>query len=177
MPAVVLLGIAAAAGTGIQVAGQIKAGNAAKKAGDFNAAVSELQAKDALARGRTDEQRFRQGVRALIGSQRAGFAAQGVDVGVGSALDVQADAAFLGELDALTIRNNAQREAWGYRIEAENYRMGGQQARTASRWNAVGTVLGTAGSLVAARYGLDGRGKRPLPRRQTTPSYTSYLPG
>ena len=53
--------------------------------------------------------------------------------------------AFLGELDALTIRSNAEREALGHRMEAMNFQMGGQQAQRASRWNAVGTVLGTAG--------------------------------
>lgn len=166
MPAAIpiMIGLTAAS-TAVSVAGQVKAGNAAKKAGEFNAAVSELQAKDALARGKTDEARFRQGVRALIGSQRAGFAAQGVDVGVGSALDVQAEAAFLGELDALTIRNNAEREAWAHRMEAINYRMGGQAAQRASRWNAAGTVLGTGASLLVSRYGWGGSGgaRRPAP--------------
>lgn len=148
----ILLGLVAAK-TATDVVGQVKAGNAAKSTGDYNAAAAEIQANDAIARGRYDESRFRQGVKTLIGSQRAGFAGQGVDVGVGSAVDVQADAAYLGELDAQQIRTNAQRESWGYKVEAENYRRGGQAAKTASRFAAAGTVLGTGTSLLAARYG------------------------
>lgn len=157
MPTGVLVGLYVG-GLVLDSVGKVKAGNAAKRAGEFNAQVAELQADDALQRGREDESRIRQGVRVGIGSQRAGFAGQNVDVGSGSAVDVQADAAYLGELDALTTRNNAMREAWGYRVEAQNYRMGGQQAQSASRWNAAGTVLGGATSLYAARYGFGRQG-------------------
>lgn len=172
----ILLGLAAA-GTATSAVGQVKAGNAAKATGDYNAAVAETQAKDAISRGRYDEQRFRQGVKVLIGSQRAGFAGQGVDVGVGSAVDVQADAAYLGELDALEIRNNAAREAWGYKVEAENYRRGGAQQQTASRFGAAGTVLGSGASLLQQRYGFGGGSPKPLPSRQTTPNYSTFMPG
>jgi len=176
----------AAGGTAIQTVGTIKAGNAAKRAGlaqqraaedqgdlgDYNAAVADLKAEDAIARGVEEEQRFRTKVRGAIGSQRAGFAASNIDVNFGSAVDVQADAAMLGELDALTIRSNAAREAWGFKVEGENFRRGGQIARmegasfaaagragqTASRWQAGASLVGTAGSLLEAKYGFGGRG-------------------
>lgn len=155
------------AGTVTSVLGQRKAGQAAAEAGEssarqfeFNARVADLQAEDATQRGLEEEQRFRTAVRGLVGSQRAGFAAAGVDVGSGSAADVQADSAFLGELDAQQIRANAQREAWGYRVQAEDLRQGagvarrgGQAARTAANWGAVNTVLGTGSSLLLSRYG------------------------
>jgi hypothetical protein len=145
------------AGTVMQARGQWKAGNAARDVGDFNAQVAEQQAQDALTRGREDEQQFRLGVKSIVASQRAGFAGQNVDVTQGSAVDVQADAAFLGELDALRIRTNAGREAWGYRMDAENSRLQGKNAQSASRWNAAGTVLG-GGAQVAGvferRYGF-----------------------
>lgn len=164
--AMIGLGLAAV-GTATQVRGQVKAGRAAKEAGEaeagrleYNARIAEAQGDDALLRGTEEEQRFRSTVRGLIGSQRAAFAAQGVDVASGSAVDVQADAAYLGELDALTIRSNAQREAWGFRHSAQDLRMGaevarrgGQSAATASRYAAAGTVLGTGSSLLLARYG------------------------
>lgn len=152
MPLGLFIGIAAV-GTAASVVGQVKSGNAAKRIGDYNAAVADAQAADALVRGQQDEEKFRQGVKTLIGSQRAGFAGQGVDVGVGSAVDVQADAAFLGELDALTIRTNAAREAWGYTVQAQDARLGGQQAQSASRYGAASTVLSGTTSLLATRYG------------------------
>jgi len=142
--------------TAMQVVGQIKAGNAAKNIGEMNAQLAEQQSRDAIMRGKEEEQGFRMGVKTLIGSQRAGFAGQGVDVNQGSALDVQADAAFLGELDALRIRTNAQREAHGYQAEAEIMRKQGSAAQTASRWQAGATALGgaaQAGSVLSARYG------------------------
>lgn len=148
----ILIGVTAA-GAGLSAYGQIKSGNAAKKIGEYNASVYEQQATDALSRGAEDEQKFRQGVKMLIGSQKAGFAGQGIDVTQGSAFDVQADAAFLGELDALTIRTNAQREAAGYRAQAKISRMTGQQAQTASRFGAASTVLGGGASILQAKYG------------------------
>lgn len=139
-------------GTALSAVGQVKAGNASKAAAEFNAKVAEAQADDAIVRGQISEARYRQGVRVLIGSQRAGFAAQGVDVGVGSPVDLVADTAFIGELDALTIRNNAAREAWGFRMNAQSFRLGGQAAVSASRFSAASTVLGGGLSLLQARF-------------------------
>ena len=146
----VLTGISIA-GSLFSARGQIKAGEAAQAASEFNASVAEIQAEDALLRGKIAEERYRQGVQLLIGSQRVGFAAQNVDVGVGSAVDVAADTAFIGELDALTIRNNAAREAWGYRQNATSFRLGGQASVDAARFGAANTLLGAGTSLLQQR--------------------------
>lgn len=165
---------------------QVRQGRAIKQAGqaeraaadsqaeilDYNATIADAQAADAVTRGQEEENRYRQGVRSLIGSQRAGFAGQGVDVGVGSAADVQADSAFLGELDALTIRTNAAREAWGYKVQAADTRKRAEVTRKTGVFaeraaNAAGnsayvgagaTIASGAGSLLEARYGF-GRGR------------------
>lgn len=170
------------ASAAVKTVGTIKAGNAAKRAGesaqrasedqadlaDYNAAVAEIQAADAVTRGADEEARFRSKVRGVIGSQRAGFAAGNIDVGFGSAVDVQADAATLGELDALTIRTNAAREAWGYQVSAVDLKARGRILRKegaaqaesgrvmqrASRYEGVGSVLGTSASLLEAKYGM-----------------------
>lgn len=145
-----------AAGAGFSAAGSMKAGKYAKEVGEYNAAVANLQANDALARGEEAERRHRMQVRQLVGAQRASFAAQGVDVNDpdSSALDVQADAAALGELDALTIRQNAAREAWGYRAQAQDARIRGQIGYAEGTNKAVGTILGTAGNLALMKYGF-----------------------
>ena len=162
--------------------GAIRQGKALKEAGkreneaaqsqaeivDYNADVADVQAKDAIARGQEEEDRYRQGVRTLIGSQRAGFAAQGVDVTQGSAVDVVADTAYLGELDALTIETNAGREAWGYQVQAADLRKRAEVTRktginaekagssmgNAAYLQGAGTVLSGAGSLLESRYGF-----------------------
>lgn len=173
--------IGAFGGLGLSAVGQYKAGKAAQREGeaqkraaesqaqllDYNAAVADVQARDAIARGAEEESKYRQGVRKLIGSQRTALAASNVDVGFGSAADVQADAAFLGELDALTIRTNAAREAWGYKVEAEDTRKraeitrregvqleaAGRERRNAAFVNMGASLLGGTGSLLAAKYG------------------------
>ena len=108
---------------------QQKAAESEAQVAEYNAAVADLQAKDALLRGAETESRFRTQVRGLVGSQRAGVAAGNIDVGYGSAVDVQADAAYLGELDARAIRSNAAREAWGYQVQATDLRTRAKIAR------------------------------------------------
>lgn len=172
----------AVSGIALQAYGQHKAGQAAEKGAqaaarvseseatlsEYNAGVAALQAKDAIARGVEQESRFRSQVRGAIGTQRAGFAASNVDVGFGSAVDVQADAAYLGELDSLTIRNNARREAWGYEVQSYDLkqraaisRQGGQAqleaghiAATTANYAALGTIATGTGSLLMQRYGF-----------------------
>lgn len=174
-----------AGGMAVQTIGQIKSGNAMRRSGeaqqraadksgelaDFNANVAELQATDAITRGQEEEMRYRTRVRGAIGAQRAGFAASNIDVNYGTAADVQADAAYLGELDALTISGNAAREAWGFKMQAEDLRARGRLAReegvafgeagrvaqSASRWGAAGSLVTSGASLLEARYGFGRR--------------------
>jgi len=189
-------------GIGISVYSSWKQGQALKKAGkqareasesqadllDFNAEVAELQRKDALNRGADEESRFRTQVRGAIGTERTEFAANNVDVNFGSAADVQADTAFLGELDALTIRVNAAREAWGFQVEAEDTRrraqitrkegvqqeLAGREAGNAAYLQGAGNLLIGSASLYSQRYGTGStrpstRGN--LPSRTTAPLY------
>lgn len=142
-----------AVGAGYSAYSSMKAGSAQQGMFQRNAQFAEAQAIDAEARGRVNEQRQRETTEGVIGSQRVSFAAQGVDVNKGSSLDVQADAAYLGELDALTIRNNAAREAWGYRTQAGDFMQQGQYARDAGQMQAYNTILGAGGSLLLAKYG------------------------
>jgi hypothetical protein len=183
--------IALGVSAGLGIFNQVRGGKAEKKAGeaqraaaeaqadlaDWNANVADLQAADAITRGAEEEARFRQGVKGIIAAQRAGFAASNVDVSFGSSLDVQADAAYLGELDALTIRTNAAREAWGFKVEAEDLRQRGVIARQEGVMleraagerakqayvGAASTALGTATSLIGLRYGF-GRTTGSAPR-------------
>lgn len=126
-------------------------------AADRNAKLAEMQAADAIQRGESSAN-----IRALEGRQemgatRASLAAQGLDLGFGSAVDVQVDEAKLSALDVATIRNNAAREAWGYTVQAQDYTQAGKFARTAAqneatalRGASVSTLLTGAGKT----YGL-----------------------
>jgi len=65
----------------------------------------------------------------LLGArQRLALSNSGIDAEVGTAADVQASNEVLTELDAMTLKNNAAREAWGFKTRkkqlAENWEQG-----------------------------------------------------
>lgn len=126
---------------------------------ETNAQYSERQAQDVLAIGKEQESRHMAAVRQLIGSQRAAIGASNIDLTSGSARDVQNEASFLGELDRLTIANNAAREAWGYRVQAADLRnraklakMGSLNQASSIRAGGYSTLL-TGAAQVGSIYG------------------------
>lgn len=132
---------------------------------DMNATLAERRAKDAERRGEVDEQRKRQQVAQIAGQQRVAMAANGVDLSFGSPLDTLIDTAVAGELDALTIRTNAAREAYDFRVDAVNKRAGASMSRAqadnaiaGSYLNAGGTILSGAGKAYAgSKFGWGSR--------------------
>ena len=154
---------------------QVQVGNQARSAasarGEYEAAVARnnmilanRMADDAIARGKVEEAQQRRQTRLMIGQQRVRLAGHGVEVDTGTALEITEDTAAFGELDALTIRRNAEREAMGYRTQGLNYQAAGDLAIARSRLpnTTLGTIL-TGGSSLAARYGtfVQQRGKTP----------------
>jgi hypothetical protein len=124
-----------------------------------NAKVAEWNAQDSIERGEIAEKQHRLKVSQIQGKQRSALASGGVEVDSGSALDVLEDTAYFGEMDALTIRSNSQREAYKYKVNAQNkqaqaglYRMTGNDAARAGKINAVSSLLSDASSG-ATTYG------------------------
>lgn len=155
------------AGTALSVVGQIQQGNAAQKQAEYNAKVqennailAERQAADALARGKLEERQKRLQNMRMEGEQRAAMSANNVDLGTGSPSDVLAFTAGQNELEALTIRSAAEREAVGYKSQANNSRSGaalslaeGKAAKTASIYSAGGSIL--SGATQTASLGVN----------------------
>lgn len=144
----------------ISLAGGMMGAQNARQQGAFqeamaeqNAAYKEAAAQDAEKRGAVDADRYRRQVGQLIGEQRTGFAANGIDVNSGTAAEIQDDTAAFGEFDALTIANNAAREAWGYRVGAQNDLMNGRMAQSNARSAATGSILGGVGSAFGSFAG------------------------
>jgi hypothetical protein len=150
----------AVASTVIGGAAALQQADASAKASTYNAQVAEMnavlsqrRAKDAMERGAKAEQQKRMEISQLQGRQRAAMAANGVDIGYGSSLDTLIDTAYLGELDALTIRRNAAREAYDFEVDAVNGRADASLSRAnadsammGGYLNAASTVLGGASS-------------------------------
>lgn len=118
-----------------------------------NAALKDQAAQETMFAGDTsaDWQRVRTGQ--AVGTQRSVQAANGIDVNSGSAAQLQDDTAMIGELDALTIQNNAAREAYGYRIQADQDRMNAVQTVTNAGNRATGSILGGLGSAFGSFAG------------------------
>lgn len=108
---------------------------------DFQAKLAEMDAQDALSRGRTAAGQVGQAGAAAIGGDRAKAAASGIDPNAGSAVDVQGDQANFSALDQQTIENNARREAWGYRTDATLSGLAAQQQAASLRQKAFSTLL------------------------------------
>ena len=137
---------------------------------DANAQIAELGAQSALAQGAKEEQRRRLQTTALKKSQRVALAANGVDLGQGSAAELLTSTDLMGDIDANTIKANAVRSAWGYRTQATNYQNQAIMNRASAGsispvGGAVSSLLGSAGSVGQSWYqfnqaGAKGFGKK-----------------
>ncbi|MGY4333194.1 hypothetical protein ACVWWG_007611 [Bradyrhizobium sp. LB7.2] len=147
-------------------AGAVQQGQAAAASGRYNAQVSDMnatladrRAKDALDRGAIAEQRKRQEVAGFVGKQTAAMAANGVDLSFGSPLDTLTDTAIMGELDALTIRTNANRESYDYRVQGVSQRSQAVMQRAQADSAETGGYLKAGGTILAGGGQAYGRFK------------------
>lgn len=148
--------LATAVSGAMQANAENEAGKDNQAIAEWNASVAIMQSADALERGRTAEGRQRVQTRQLQGAQRAALAAQGIEINdaTDSAGQIQLDTQRQGELDALTIRNNAFREAWGFQVEAQNQTQQGELARKRGLSQARGTLITTGANLVNQTVGF-----------------------
>ena len=144
MAPAVLIGLSVA-GSAISAIGQLKQGDAAKQAGDMNAANARQNAVDATEQARLQEENQRVEAKKILGSARANYGASGVTM-EGSPLDVLESSARNAELDALTIRYGGKIKAAAYNRSAAGYQMEGEAAQSSSRLGAAGTFLSGATS-------------------------------
>ena len=142
--------------TGIGVVGSIRQARAQSEQMEYQADVArqnqqlaEQQASAERRQGYENMITQRQETAKLIGRQRAAAGASGAVVDVGSNLDLQADTAAQGEIDAINTYNQALDRAYNYDVQAVNY--GNQAAaydasasstKKAGYINAFGTAIG-----------------------------------
>jgi hypothetical protein len=155
---------AIAASSAVKGVGAIQQGNAAAGAATYNANVaaqnSQLLTTEANLTGAVGAQNVaasEQATRAKIGATQANQGASGINVNSGSSVDVRKSEAEVGMYNALNIRSQAARQAYGYTTEAA-HQMGesalqtsaAKSDKTAGLISAFGDVLGGAGQ--AAQY-------------------------
>lgn len=130
-----------AIGTGVSAIGQVQAGNAAKRAGEFNAKVAENNARASRAAGNEDARRFARIARKQEGERIVG----------GASLDLLEDNAMEEKLEELGFIHAAEISAIGFETDAAIARAGGRTAQRAGYVGA-GSDLLLGGSKAAGKF-------------------------
>lgn len=147
-----ILGLSLLSGV-VQSAGLGAAAKETEILAERNSLALERRANDARERGKQQMAVYRERAVELQGRQAVAYAASGVDVGLGTAGVVQASTKLLAETDVAIAENNADREAWGFKEQASIVREQGQVEARQLRRQAVGSLLGTLGSVAGTAIG------------------------
>lgn len=144
--------------TGANVLGTYSQMQAAKSNASYqaavanqNAAIANAQSISAGMAGADEQGRIRDKTKQVAGSQKAAFAANGLDIQSGSALSTLSDTALMGEQDVQTSRQNTQQQMWGYDVQAMNYRNQAKAAKAEGR-NQSRSALLTGITSLAKQY-------------------------
>lgn len=145
------ISLAATVGGAVMTAGSAyQQSQVAQQTAQNNAKVAEFQAQDAQRKGEEDAQAVQRRAAAIKSSQRVGLAAHGLDLGYGTAADLQDEVDFFAQSDAATARTNAAKDAWGKRSIGANYQA---EANAQNPLMAgAGTMLGGAGQVADKWY-------------------------
>lgn len=127
---------------------------------DVNARIAELGAQSALNQGQKEVGRMTMQAGKIKSAQRVALAANGVDLGQGSAAELQASTDIMKEIDKDTITANAVRAAWGYRTQAVNSQNDAMIKRSMADsispfGAAAASLLVSAGSVATSWYQLN----------------------
>jgi hypothetical protein len=112
-----------------------------------NANLEAIKAGYAEQRGASEAGRLRMEGSQTISAQKVALASSGVDPSSGSALNLFSTTRALSEQDAQTAKSNAAMEAWGHRVDEQNFRVQRRIAKRNSVLGPLSTVLGTAGQI------------------------------
>jgi hypothetical protein len=144
-----LLGVfISVAGIAERMGGADKKAQDARSVAESNAKTAEEAAADAVARAGLPGSRARMHGSQVIGEARAQTGASGVDVAVGSPATVAAQTRYFSDMDELIIRNNAAREAWGYKVKANLFRRQGAQQVAAAETEKDSALIGGAAQML-----------------------------
>ncbi|EHR9043339.1 TPA: hypothetical protein RPS69_001342 [Escherichia coli] len=166
-PAIALVAVTVAS-TAASMYSQSKQAKYQSAIADRNAEIAEDQAQDSINRGNIEADQRRREMRQRSGTAAATMGATGAELSSGTALDVFADNAQFGTLDALTTVNNAQREAYGYQVQGMNAQAQGAAAQSAAKSSMTSTLL-TAPLKAYGAYKLGGGSINPISKQGNTP--------
>lgn len=122
--------------------------------GEFNSNIAELGAQSALAAGQNQIAARTMQAGQVKSSQRAAMAANGVDLGEGSAAEVQKTTDIIKDIDSHTLQANALGAAWGYRVQGLEAQMQASSqafnAKSQATMQAINLRTGATGATMQA---------------------------
>ena len=133
---------------------------------EINQRLSESSTQQALRQGEQQAATTTMKYGAMKSQQRAAMAANGVDLGVGNAAEVQASTDILKDIDKQTIEANAVRAAFGYRMQGTGFANQALMDRASASSisplsSGFSTLLGSATKVAGSWYALDKVGALP----------------
>jgi len=141
--------ISSVASTAFGAFSAIQSGNYQAGIARNNAIIAQQRADAARLQGVLEAQNQDYKTRAALGAITAQQGASGIDISGRSAEDVRAGTAMLGRYDALMRRSNAENEAYGFEIKKADYLADAEAKRSAGMMNAIGSIIGGAGSVAS----------------------------
>jgi hypothetical protein len=163
----------AVAGTAMSMMGNYYQGQTTAKLAKYQAEMAGISAGETKEAGRAATRLQRIRTAKAVGAQRAAMGGSGIDVNTGSALDTQVESAQLGEMDALMIRQNYEREARAKFADANMYTASAKAAKRAAMLGMSSSFL-TGASGVADKYYRYNESRQPTMDRKTTSMYQNY---
>lgn len=140
---------AVVASTATAVVSARQQAKAAKGAAAYNARIAENQAQETRNIANEAEIAQRSKTARLLSKQKAQLGAAGIDLGSGSALQIQEDTVNLGEADALRIRRSGESRFTALTQESELETAKGELAESQGKFNIAGSLLSGAGKIAS----------------------------
>lgn len=140
---------------GVSAAGTLMQGYQANQQAKFeagvakqNAAMEREAAAESIRAGQGERRDFWRKVGNVKGQQIASMAANGIDVGYGTAARVQEDTQMLANEDAANLYRNQNERTKGFIINAWNDKMQARAAKAQGQSALIGSVFGAASSIL-----------------------------
>jgi hypothetical protein len=143
------------AAAGLAAAGTLVQGYSAMRQGNFEAGVSNVNAQlerqaaeDSLKQGQSEKLQFWRKVGQIKGQQNASMAANGIDVGYGTAANIAGDTQSGANEDAKNLYGNIDQRTRGFIINNWNDRMQAKAAKAQGKAAFVGSIFQAGSSLL-----------------------------
>lgn len=145
--ATTIAAVAAVASAGVSAYSAIRQGEQQKEWGDYQAAQAQADANAEKSAAEVHADKIRKMARIQAGEATAQLAGSGVDVGEGTALNINKEIYGNAEEDAMLTIFGGKDHSARLNAEAQADRLKGSQAQSAGYLNATSSILGAAGSV------------------------------